>query len=105
MKSAIVFLFQLPIRFYCLVISPLMGPRCRFHPTCSAYTLDALKRHGVLKGLFLGAVRIIKCNPWCKTHWHDPVPKRFEWNVRERICGALRKGENSAINAEHKSHQ
>ncbi|HBR67749.1 MAG TPA: membrane protein insertion efficiency factor YidD [Rhodospirillaceae bacterium] len=72
-------LLQLPIRIYTGVISPLLGPRCRFHPTCSAYALKALETHGVLRGLLLSAKRIGKCHPWCQCGWDDPVPKVFDW--------------------------
>lgn len=75
----IVKFFQFPIRLYTYVISPLLGPSCRFHPTCSAYALQALQQHGVLKGLFLGVRRILKCHPWCQCAWDDPVPKSFDW--------------------------
>jgi len=86
-----------PVRLYRYLISPLWGSSCRFHPTCSAYTIEALRRHGVLKGLFLGLSRIGHCHPWCRTHWHDPVPKSF--------CWGLRRGGSSAINAEQKSQK
>jgi uncharacterized protein len=65
--------FILLIRIYQLVISPLLGPKCRFTPTCSAYTLEALKKYGPLKGLWLGMKRIARCHPW-GGHGHDPVP-------------------------------
>ncbi len=68
-----------PIRFYRYAVSPLFGQSCRFHPSCSAYTLEALERHGAIKGLVLGVRRVLRCHPWCKTHWNDPVPKRFTW--------------------------
>jgi len=72
-------LFQFPIRIYAYVVSPLLGPSCRFHPTCSAYMVQALQKHGALKGLYLGARRLLKCHPWCKCAWDDPVPKSFDW--------------------------
>lgn len=56
-------LMWLLIRFYQLVISPLKGPTCRFYPTCSNYTLEAVKLHGPLKGGWLGIKRISKCHP------------------------------------------
>lgn len=52
------------IRFYQIGISPLLPPRCRFYPTCSQYTLEALKIHGTTKGTWLGVKRICKCHPW-----------------------------------------
>ncbi|WP_341502609.1 membrane protein insertion efficiency factor YidD [Gallaecimonas sp. GXIMD4217] len=64
-----------PIRAYQLLISPLLGPRCRFTPSCSQYAIEALKRHGPLKGSWLAARRILKCHP-CHPGGHDPVPER-----------------------------
>jgi hypothetical protein len=52
------------IRLYQLAVSPLLGPRCRFHPTCSDYTREAVLRHGVLRGLSLGVRRVGRCHPW-----------------------------------------
>jgi putative membrane protein insertion efficiency factor len=52
------------LRFYKIFISPLLGSNCRFYPTCSVYTYQAIERHGLLKGIFLGFKRIIKCNPF-----------------------------------------
>lgn len=67
-------IFILPIRFYQYAISPLLGPKCRFTPTCSHYMVDAIEEWGILKGLWLGTKRITKCHPW-GPHGHDPVPK------------------------------
>ncbi|MEO0344296.1 MAG: membrane protein insertion efficiency factor YidD [Pseudomonadota bacterium] len=53
-----------PIRFYQLVISPLIGANCRFQPTCSAYALEALEKHGAIKGGWLAIKRISRCHPW-----------------------------------------
>lgn len=72
-------LLALPIRFYRYFISPMLGPNCRYDPTCSAYALEALDVHGPLKGSFLAARRILSCHP---VKWlgggegHDPVPPR-----------------------------
>ncbi len=52
------------IRVYQRVLSPLLGPRCRYHPSCSQYAVQALEAHGVLKGLVLAAWRLLRCNPW-----------------------------------------
>lgn len=65
---------QAPVQFYRYVLSPWIMPSCRFHPTCSRYMLDALEKHGPVKGLFLGTKRLLKCHPWCKCDYHDPVP-------------------------------
>ena len=64
------------IALYKLTLSPLLGPRCRFYPSCSDYTRQALERHGVLKGLLLGAHRILRCHPWGGSG-EDSVPVEF----------------------------
>lgn len=64
------------IKFYRLVISPMSGATCRFHPTCSAYMIEAIEEHGVLKGLYLGITRILKCHPYYKGDAIDPVPRK-----------------------------
>lgn len=61
------------IKFYQLVISPFMGRNCRFYPTCSEYTVDAITEHGVINGLTLSIKRIGKCHPW-HDGGYDPVP-------------------------------
>lgn len=65
--------FILLIRGYQLLISPYLPNACRFTPTCSQYTLEALKKYGLIKGLWLGIKRVSSCHPWGK-HGHDPVP-------------------------------
>ncbi|EGU50513.1 hypothetical protein VIOR3934_05919 [Vibrio orientalis CIP 102891 = ATCC 33934] len=63
------------VRFYQGFISPILGPRCRFSPTCSTYALEALKAHGFVKGCWLSSKRLLKCNPLNKKGWtYDPVP-------------------------------
>lgn len=61
------------VRGYRLLLSPWLGSACRFEPTCSAYALSALERHGALRGSLLSAARIGRCHPWC-AGGHDPVP-------------------------------
>jgi putative membrane protein insertion efficiency factor len=61
------------IRFYQLVISPGLPPSCRFYPSCSEYTLQAVAKYGVLKGLWLGIRRIVRCHPF-HPGGYDPVP-------------------------------
>lgn len=70
-------LFSLPLLFliavYRKLISPLKPPSCRFYPTCSEYALEAIRKHGPLKGTYLAAWRILRCNPW-NPGGFDPVP-------------------------------
>ena len=63
------------IKFYQIVVSPVIGPSCRHYPTCSQYTIESLKTHGVLRGLYLSVRRIWRCRPG-GSHGYDPVPKR-----------------------------
>jgi len=67
------FPFILLIRFYQMFISPVLPPSCRYTPTCSTYTLEALKKYGLLKGGYLGIKRILSCHPWGGSGY-DPVP-------------------------------
>ena len=69
MKKMIVIL----IKFYQVYISPLLPPSCIYEPTCSEYTLEAVKKYGVIKGIYLGLKRILRCNPFSKGG-RDPVP-------------------------------
>lgn len=64
---------SLPIRAYRLFLSPWLGNGCRFQPTCSAYALEALARHGGLKGGYLTVHRLCRCHPW-GSQGYDPVP-------------------------------
>ena len=72
-RAFIVWLLVLPIKFYQLAIGPYIPRSCRHVPTCSNYTIEALRVHGVFKGLYLGIHRILRCHPW-GTHGYDPVP-------------------------------
>lgn len=72
-RNIFVNFFCLLIRFYQKFISPLHRPCCRFTPTCSAYALEALKKYGPIKGLFLAIKRFLKCNPFHEGGY-DPVP-------------------------------
>lgn len=71
--------FIVPIRLYQYLISPLIGPKCRFTPSCSHYAEEALKTHGALKGLTYASLRLAKCHPW-HTGGYDPVPTKSESN-------------------------
>ena len=66
-------ILALPIKGYRLIFSPWVGRSCRFDPTCSAYALIALERHGALKGSWLTVRRILRCHPW-GAHGVDDVP-------------------------------
>lgn len=70
-------LFQGLIRLYQLVISPHLGPRCRFHPSCSHYAHEAIEQHGALRGGWLALRRIGRCHPW-NPGGLDPVPPSTE---------------------------
>lgn len=69
--TPLAFLFSLPVRLYRLLLSPWVGHGCRFQPTCSAYALEALKKHGGIKGAWLAARRIGRCHPWGKSGIDD----------------------------------
>jgi uncharacterized protein len=61
------------VRAYQWTIRPLIGPNCRFHPTCSDYAIEALRTHGAVRGSALAGARILRCNPW-HAGGLDPVP-------------------------------
>ena len=61
------------VRIYQWTLSPLLGKNCRFYPTCSSYMIQAIETHGILKGLWLGTKRLVKCGPW-HDGGIDPVP-------------------------------
>ena len=63
------------IRVYQLVISPLLGPRCKYYPSCSHYGLEAVRQHGAVKGFALASWRVLRCNPW-SNGGVDDVPLR-----------------------------
>ncbi len=63
------------IRIYRLLFSPWIGQHCRFHPTCSAYAIEAIRRHGAVRGSWLAAKRLGRCHPWHEGGV-DPVPER-----------------------------
>jgi putative membrane protein insertion efficiency factor len=79
MKHVLIWL----VRAYRYAISPLYGQVCRFHPTCSAYALDALTVHGALRGTWLAGRRVLSCHPWA-AGGYDPVPPHGTLRVHDR---------------------
>lgn len=73
MKKLLAWIVLLPVYFYRFLISPLKPPTCRFTPTCSQYAIDAVSKHGPIKGLWLAVKRLLRCHPW-GGHGYDPVP-------------------------------
>lgn len=73
MKRLLSKILLLLIYFYKYSISPMLPPSCRYTPTCSQYAIEAISKHGPLKGLWLAVKRIARCNPW-GGHGYDPVP-------------------------------
>lgn len=83
-RNLIVQLLLLPVYFYRVAISPLLPPTCRYTPTCSQYTIEALKKRGPVIGLYLSIKRIISCNPWGGSGY-DPVPERKTSNKKNNL--------------------
>ena len=80
-----------PIRVYQRVVSPLLGPRCRYAPSCSDYAIQAVREYGILRGLVLGAWRLLRCHPWSAGGF-DPVSAQRVFRGR----GRSRRTESSA---------
>lgn len=78
------------VRGYRLLLSPWLGSACRFEPTCSAYALEALSRHGAAMGSYLTVRRLARCHPWCPGG-ADPVPGHPRW-----FSGLLRAADSSS---------
>lgn len=77
-------LFIVPIRLYQWVISPVLPPACRFYPSCSAYAVEAIMRHGIFKGGFYAARRIMRCHPF-NDGGYDPVPPLPSHKIQEPV--------------------
>ena len=73
LRKLVIWLLLLPTYFYKTAISPLTPPSCRFSPSCSTYAIEAIRRHGPLRGLYLAIRRILRCHPWGGSGY-DPVP-------------------------------
>ena len=72
-KKKLIYPFIILVRFYQAAISPFTPATCRFEPTCSSYTIQALEKYGLFKGGWLAIKRILSCHPWGKSGY-DPVP-------------------------------
>ncbi|MBF2708404.1 membrane protein insertion efficiency factor YidD [Flavobacterium soyangense] len=83
LSKILIFPFVLMVRFYQVAISPFTPSACRFEPTCSSYMIEALQKHGLFYGGFLGVKRILSCHPWGKTGY-DPVPSSPQPSPKER---------------------
>lgn len=91
-------LASLPILVYRYGISPLIGPRCRFYPSCSEYGLGALNRFGLFRGLWLTGARLVRCHPW-HPGGVDPLPDTFEFRspyLGRAIRDAAHRGASAA---------
>ena len=67
------YLVIIPVRIYQMTLSPLLPPACRYYPSCSNYMLQAVQKHGVIKGVLYGLRRLLRCAPWGS--WgYDPIP-------------------------------
>ena len=75
MRGILIFPFVFLIKIYQFLISPIIGKNFRFNPTCSNYALEALKKHGLVLGMYYSIIRISKCHPWGGSG-HDPVPSK-----------------------------
>jgi len=77
------------VRAYRFALKPWLGNACRFEPSCSAYALDALDRHGAAAGSWLTAARLLRCHPWCEGG-HDPVPEHLPRPLFTRLFNKTR---------------
>ena len=86
------------VKGYRLLLSPWLGSACRFEPTCSVYSLQALEQHGAAAGSYLTLKRLVRCNPWCDGG-HDPVPDSFSLFSRLHLAQA------SQVSSQHSSQK
>jgi len=73
------------IRCYQVGISPIIGPACRFHPSCSAYAAEAVVKHGVWRGVWMTVLRLSRCHPWGGSGF-DPVPDSERYDNHDKGC-------------------
>jgi putative membrane protein insertion efficiency factor len=99
LRSALVWVFLLPLRIYSRVISPALPARCRYYPTCSAYAEEAVRTHGIIRGTGLAAWRLVRCNPFSRGGV-DEVPPRGAWRAAFARSGEKRHTHDHA----HGSH-
>ena len=85
----------LPIRAYQLMISPWTGFHCRYQPTCSAYGIEAIERHGLMRGIAYLALRLGRCHPWGSSGY-DPVPQAGQRDRNDRHAGNGQAGNGQA---------
>ncbi|MBQ9745168.1 MAG: membrane protein insertion efficiency factor YidD [Clostridia bacterium] len=83
------------IKLYRKFLSPILPQSCRFEPSCSQYALEALDKHGVIKGTILSVYRVLRCNPFCRGGY-DPVPDKFTFKRQE--LKAVEQEENTGEN-------
>jgi putative membrane protein insertion efficiency factor len=77
----------LPIRLYQWLLSPLVGQRCKYYPSCSEYAVQAVQRFGILRGVVLAGWRVLRCNPWSHGGF-DPVDDQRLFRTRAPVPGA-----------------
>ncbi len=89
-----------PLLVYRYGVSPVIGPRCRFHPSCSEYGLEALRRFGLARGAWLIGARLVRCHPW-HPGGVDPLPDTFDGTAPSRYLGrVLRDGAHRRADAD-----
>jgi len=72
-----------PVYVYRYGISPFLAPRCIYTPSCSSYMIEAIEKHGAMRGSFLGMKRVCRCHPWANG-CYDPVPEHFSFTSRSK---------------------
>jgi putative membrane protein insertion efficiency factor len=77
----------LPIKLYQKTVSPMFGQRCKYHPSCSEYAVQAVRKFGILRGLVLAGWRLLRCNPWSHGGF-DPVENQRLFRSRKPVAGA-----------------
>lgn len=87
------------LRAYQLAVSPMLPARCKFHPSCSAYGVDALRTHGPAKGLLLSVARVCRCHPW-QLGGINPVPPKGSWRAIVDLDGNKRASAGSSVGAD-----